>query len=423
VRETPRVERSDLFRPEVLIYRREKSLSTAVISQSSAVKTMVWSSIGLMCLALLVLCLIRYKETNSARGILEPKSPSQKIRAPIEAIVASVAITEGEIVVKGQTVMTLSTLILNGNGESPQFLNIQRLKLAQESLAKELAMDERLYKSELARGSLSVATSEKSLSSLRLEATLLGQQEVLSSSHLKSLKSLLKSSNISQSQFDRELLTHLSVERERNLVVSKIYTAESKIADGLLQLDLFNLGFESKQLKTFSEQRRVAGEIRNLDQETFISIQALQGGIIASLAVETGSPVSAGQALLTILPNHQDLKATLFVPSSIIGKIHTEQELLLDFDAFPVSEFGYTGATVVQISGATLDPRETLLPISGLSEPVFKVIAELEKHYVEGAEVFPLVSGIQFSADFVIENLSLLELIFRPVLQLKGKIL
>jgi membrane fusion protein len=190
-----------------------------------------------------------------------------------------------------------------------------------------------------------------------------------------------------------------------------------------LQLDLFNLGFESKQLKAFSEQRRVAGEIRNLDQETFISIQALQGGIIASLAVETGSPVSAGQALLTILPNHQDLKATLFVPSSIIGKIHTEQELLLDFDAFPVSEFGYTGATVVQISGATLDPRETLLPISGLSEPVFKVIAELEKHYVEGAEVFPLVSGIQFSADFVIESLSLLELIFRPVLQLKGKIL
>ncbi|MFT6056391.1 MAG: membrane fusion protein [Pseudohongiellaceae bacterium] len=376
-----------------------------------------------MCLALLVLCLIRYKETNSARGILEPKSPSQKIRAPIEAIVTSVAITEGELVAKGQTVMTLSTLILNGNGESPQFSNIQRLKLAQESLAKELAMDERLYKSELARGSLSVAASEKSLSSLRLEATLLAQQEALSSSHLKSLASLLENSNISQSQFDRELLTHLSVERERNLVLSKINTAESEIADGLLQLDFFNLGFENKQLKAFSEKRRVASEIRNLDQETFISIQALQGGIVASLAVETGSSVSAGQALLTILPSHQDVKATLFVPSSIIGKIHTEQELLLGFDAFPVSEFGYTSATVVRISGATLDPRETLLPIPGLSEPVFKVIAELEKHYVEGAEVFPLVSGIQFSADFVMENLSLLEFIFRPVLQLKGKIL
>ncbi|MFT4886742.1 MAG: membrane fusion protein [Pseudohongiellaceae bacterium] len=423
MREAPRVERSELFRPEVLIYRRDKSLSTAVISQSSAIKTMVWSSIGLMCLALLVLCLIRYKETNSARGILEPKSPSQKIRAPIEAIVTSVAITEGELVAKGQTVMTLSTLILNGNGESPQFSNIQRLKLAQESLAKELAMDERLYKSELARGSLSVAASEKSLSSLRLEATLLAQQEALSSSHLKSLASLLENSNISQSQFDRELLTHLSVERERNLVLSKINTAESEIADGLLQLDFFNLGFENKQLKAFSEKRRVASEIRNLDQETFISIQALQGGIVASLAVETGSSVSAGQALLTILPSHQDVKATLFVPSSIIGKIHTEQELLLGFDAFPVSEFGYTSATVVRISGATLDPRETLLPIPGLSEPVFKVIAELEKHYVEGAEVFPLVSGIQFSADFVMENLSLLEFIFRPVLQLKGKIL
>jgi membrane fusion protein len=423
MRETPRVERSELFRPEVLIYRRQKSLSTAVISQSSAVKTMAWSSIGLMCLALLVLCLIRYKETNSARGILEPKSASQKIKAPSEAIVSSIAITEGELVEKGQTVMTLSTLILNGNGESPQFSNIQRLKLAQESLAKELAMDERLYKRELVRGSLSVAASEKSLSSLRLEATLLGQQEILSSNHVKSLTSLLKHSNISQSRFDRELLTHLSVERERNLVLSKINTAEAEIADGLLQLDLLDLGFESKQSKVLSEGRRVAGEIRNLDQETFISIQALQTGIVASVAVEAGSPVSRGQALLTILPNHQDLKATLFVPSSVIGKIHTEQELLLGFDAFPVSEFGYTSATVVQISGATLDPRETLLPIPGLNEPVYKVIAELEKHYVEGAEVFPLVSGIQFSADFVMENLSLLEFIFRPVLQLKGKIL
>lgn len=417
------VQPSELFRPEVLIYRRGKTLSRAVISQSSAVKTMVWSSIGLMCLALLVLCLIRYKVTVSARGILEPKSSSQKIKAPADAVVALIAVTEGELVEKGQTVMTLSTTILNGNGESQEFSNLRGLRLIEEGLIKELAMNEGLFKAETARLALNIVASENTISSLRLEATLLARQEELSSGHLESLARLLKYSSISQSQFDRELLNHLSIERDVNSMASKIKIEESLIEDGSLQSELLVIGFENKQSKIIDEVLRIANEIRDLNQETSISILALQSGVVASLAVETGSAVSKGLTLLTILPNHRDLKATLFVPSSVIGKIHTEQDLLLGFDAFPVSEFGYTSAKVVMISGASLDPREALLPVSGLNEPVFKVIAELEKHYVEGAEVFPLVSGVQFSADFVIEDLALLEFIFKPVLQLKGKIL
>lgn len=415
--------RDELFRAEVLAHRRERNFSTAVISQSSAVKFMVWSSIGLMCLALLVLCLIRYKETVSARGILEPKSPSQKIKSPVDAIVASVAVAEGELVEKGQIVMTLSTMTLNGNGESQQFLKINKLRLAEQNLAKEMAITDGVLLGESARLALSVDALKNELSSLRLEAALLSKQESLSSSRLESLRTLLKHSNISQSQFDSELLNHLSIERDRNSAASKIDAARSGIEDGLLQLDLLIIGSENARSKVINERLLITSEIRDLGQETSISIQALETGIVASLAVEEGSAVSTGLTLLTILPNNQDLKATLFVPSSVIGKIHTEQELLLEFDAFPASEFGYTTAKVTAISGASLDPRETLLPVVGLNEPIFRVIAVLDKHYVEGVETYPLVNGIQFSADFVIENLSLLEFIFRPVLRLRGRIL
>lgn len=416
-------ERVELFRPEVLVYRREKSLSGAVISQSSAVKFMVWTSIGLMCFALFTLGLIRYKETESARGILEPKFPSQKLKSPVAAVVSTVYILEGEQVKKGQTLMKLSTLVLNGNGRSQQHREIEGLKLEKISLSQELIIGERLYKAEKARIYLNTKYLKETIARLRVEAKLLEQQEDLSSANLASLQRLLKQANVSQSQFDRERLNHLSIERERNAFESKIRESESETADGLLQLDLVALGFENKQEKINSEVLRVARAIENLGQETSISIQALQDGVVASLAVETGAPVSIGQTLMTILPGYQDLQATLFVPSSLIGKIHTEQELLLAFDSFPVSEFGFTSAAVTAISRAPLDPREVLLPVSGLSEPVFKVIAELDKHYVDGVETYPLISGIQFSADFVLENLSLLEFIFRPVLRLKGKVL
>lgn len=421
--EADSTERSELFRPEVLIYRREKTISSAVISQSSAVKTMVWCSIGLMCLALLVLCLIRYKETESARGILEHKSPSQQIKSPNSAVVALVTVTEGELVDKGQTLMTLSTVILNGGGESQQSSTIRRLRLKEESLETQLVMDERLYKAESERHSLSIAALALTISGFELEADLLAKQEMLSRNNIQALEQLLNSSNISRSQFDRELLKHLGIERERNSVEGKAHAAKSKLEDGTLQQELLVLAYEDKQLKVSNEVQQVANEIVDLYQQTSISIQALESGVVASLAVESGASVSAGQMLLTILPNQQSLQATIFVPSRLIGKIHTEQKLLLKFDAFPISKFGYTSASVIMISTGSLDPRETLLPVPGLNEPVFKVIAELEKHYVEGPETFPLVSGIQFSADFVMEDLSLLEFIFKPVLKLKGKIL
>jgi|TARA_B110000483_G_scaffold43099_2_gene53781 membrane fusion protein len=416
-------ERRELFRPEVLIYRREKTISSAVISQSSAVKIMVWGSIGLMCFALLVLCLIRYKETESARGMLQHTAPSQQIKSPNSAVVALVTVTEGELVDKGQTLMRLSTVILNGSGESRQSSTIRRLRLKEESLEMQLDMDERLYKAESERHSLSIASLAFTISGLELEADLLAKQEALSRSNIQALAHLLNNSNISQSQFDRELLKHLGIEREKNSVESRIYAAKSELEDGTLQLGLLVLDYEDKQFKVANEARQLANEIIDLHQGTSISIQALESGVVASLAVETGSSVSAGQILLTILPNQQSLQATIFVPSRLIGRIQEEQELLLEFDAFPISKFGYTTASVVMISTGPLDPRETLLPVPGLNEPVFKVIAELEKYYVEGPETFPLVSGIQFSADFVMEDLSLLEFIFKPVLKLKGKIL
>ena len=321
--------------------------------------------------------------------MLQHTAPSQQIKSPNSAVVALVTVTEGELVDKGQTLMRLSTVILNGSGESRQSSTIRRLRLKEESLEMQLDMDERLYKAESERHSLSIASLAFTISGLELEADLLAKQEALSRSNIQALAHLLNNSNISQSQFDRELLKHLGIEREKNSVESRIYAAKSELEDGTLQLGLLVLDYEDKQFKVANEARQLANEIIDLHQGTSISIQALESGVVASLAVETGSSVSAGQILLTILPNQQSLQATIFVPSRLIGRIQEEQELLLEFDAFPISKFGYTTASVVMISTGPLDPRETLLPVPGLNEPVFKVIAELEKYYVEGPETFP----------------------------------
>lgn len=416
-------ERNELFRPQAVFYQQEKKTGAAVIIQSSAIRTFVWSSIGLLALVLLVLFFIRYKETQPARGILEHSLASIKVKSPASASVVNIPIREGDIVRKGQTLMVLSTDILDGQGNNQKHAVIERLFIDQQELTKKAELEKRHFAIEYQRLATSTNSLRAAAEVLKIEANLLSQQMVISENVLSSLDQLLQSANISQAQYDNESASNLDLAREQNNIEGREIEISSDLMDRELQLELLKLNFDTQRLENEKQQLRITKEIDSLQQQTQITIQAPQDGVVTSLAVERSSPVSLGQTLVIMAPENGELKATLFVPSTVIGRIHTEQELLLALDAFPITEFGYIHGSVTAISRAPLDPRETLLPVAGLTEPVFKVSAKLNQNYIEGPDTYPLLSGLQLSANFVIEDLSLLEFIFKPVLKLKGKLI
>ena len=63
-----------------------------------------------------------------------------------------------------------------------------------------------------------------------------------------------------------------------------------------------------------------------------------------------------------------------------------------------------------------------MIPVSHHAEPVFPVLVKPDQHYVEGSDIYPLQAGLLLEADFVIAEMSLVELIFKPVLSLRGKL-
>jgi membrane fusion protein len=143
---------------------------------------------------------------------------------------------------------------------------------------------------------------------------------------------------------------------------------------------------------------------------------------VASIIVAAGDAVGSGQPLLYVQPARESLRGEVYVPSSIVGKLAPGQELLLRYDGFAVESYGRYGATISEISRASVDPREHLLPVGIRGEPVFRVVIQPAQHYVEGDDIYPLQPGLHFSADFVIAEMSLMEFIFRPVLKLQGKV-
>ena len=163
-------------------------------------------------------------------------------------------------------------------------------------------------------------------------------------------------------------------------------------------------------------------EIDILDHQERFTVVAEDRGVVAALAIEAGQPVSPGQLLLRINPVSPQLQAIIYVPSRVLGKLATGQELMLSYDAYDYRYYGRYQAVVTQISRASLDPRELLLPVPGISEPVFKVLASLNEQTVEGPDIARLQAGMLLNADFITAEMSLAAFIFKPLLRLRGRI-
>jgi membrane fusion protein len=92
------------------------------------------------------------------------------------------------------------------------------------------------------------------------------------------------------------------------------------------------------------------------------------------------------------------------------------------YEAFPYQRFGLYRGEIVQFSKSVLLPNEVNMPVP-VSEPVYQVHVKLDSQAVNayGSEVM-LQSGMLLSADIVLEQRSLLNWLFEPILSLRGRL-
>ena len=147
-------------------------------------------------------------------------------------------------------------------------------------------------------------------------------------------------------------------------------------------------------------------------------IRAPMAGIVTNIAVNRGQSVAADAPLATVLPKGSGMHVELLVPTRAIGFLTKGQEVVLRYEAFPYERFGqYRG--VITESAATVEAgRPRGQPHrqgpSRVSEPGDR------RRGARGE--FPLRPGMLVNADLLLEKRTLLEWVFEPVLQLKGRL-
>jgi membrane fusion protein len=179
---------------------------------------------------------------------------------------------------------------------------------------------------------------------------------------------------------------------------------------------------------------RVDGEVaqqltdidRQLDQLTLQKAQALAAGgysvkapidgRIAVLQVAVGDRAEPTQPMLTILPDQSDLYAELFIPTRSIAFVQKLDDVRIMYDALPVQKFGATHGRVLSVSETTLAPQD-VKNAPKLTEPVYKVVVALDRQTVSafGRDI-PLQSGMELSADIILEHRKVIEWVLEPLL-------
>jgi hemolysin D len=105
--------------------------------------------------------------------------------------------------------------------------------------------------------------------------------------------------------------------------------------------------------------------IKAKQQVGLTTLRAPISGTIQQLNVHTlGGVVSPGQALLTIVPDNQQIMVEASVKNQDIGFIHVGQEAQVKIGAFDFTRFGAINGTVVSISRDVVDLTPTAPPQS-----------------------------------------------------------
>ena len=411
---------SALFRKEVLESKQLNWLGGVSLSQPLK----IWVLVGLMTTStLLIVCFLfvgEYTRRSRVTGQLVPDLGLSVIVSPTDGVVGRLFPNEGDRVNADDALSVINVPRVTTEGNDTLSIVRTGLDRRQESIQQ-------------------LGRSQSS----RTEAQILGviRQRDLSAKELdqitKEIETRREQVRIGRETEDRfkqvaddKYVSQLQVNQQQQAVLEFLNMQQLLERQSLsIRRNLTQLEQELQELQAQKSGILAAtsGDLAKLDQERVqeeangqLSIRAPLDGMVANRLIEPGQAVTAGQPILSLLPQGSQLQAQLFVPSSAVGFIEPGDRVLLRYQAFPYQKFGHHGGSVIRVSYSSILPSKNG---KDDGEPYYRVIVALDTQTVTAyGKSEPLRPGMKLDADILGERRKLYEWALEPLFSLRGKL-
>jgi membrane fusion protein len=404
-----------LFRKEALEHSRprlEGDVSLAV--------PLSWQILGhLFGVTLLVIVVFLstadYARIETVAGQISPRDGLISVVPPRNGVVSELAVKEGDVVVKGQPLATLSSDDILANGETGSEQIDQVLLGQEESLDAQLRFARAASQAERNRLQSQINGAEHEIRSFEQQA---GLQRALVSSAQTDIdrgRELAERGFLSSRDLARREENLLLRRQQLEQLRQSIGRQYSIIAEAQAQLRQVAAS-EGREANSLANERRgFAKERSRVQAETSFLLRAPVAGQITALQVRAGTAASGSQPLMLIVPKDSELMAELYVPTTAIGSIRVGQTMLLAIDSYPAQQFGLVAATLVSVASAPVR-RSTSNQGGMVAYTVLARINPKGSFLVLGR--YRLVPGMTLNARIVTEKRSLLDWLFAPIRRL-----
>jgi len=411
-----------LFRQEAVDALREKFLGEATIARPLPMWVMTLLAAGAAALMIAVAIWGQYTRRERVEGYLQLDVGAAKVSISDAGRVAELMVREGQEIQQGAPMLKLSLDRSTAASSSTSALVTGELSQRRGSLEKEQVQLQELAGQQLQQVRKKIADLQNEIGQIDVEIRLQGKRVASAQETAKHYQQLGKDkfySDIAVRQkqdeaTDQEMRLQ-TLKRQRSAVDRELSAA--KLEEPSIALRARNQAEQVNRQISELQQSLAQEDAR---RETII--QAPITGVVTNIAVSAGQSVAADTPFATILPAGSHLQADLLVPTRAIGFVTKGKEVILRYEAFPYERFGQYRAVITDVSQTVWSPGDKIGPLT-VREAAYRITAKLDKQTVSamGQEI-PLRSGMLVNADILLEKRSLLEWIFEPVLQLRGRL-
>jgi HlyD family secretion protein len=384
-------------------------------------------------------------------GNLVVQSSVKAIQHPTGGVIAEIKVDNGKHVAAGDLLVRLDpTQTQAGLQATSKQLDEQRAKIARLTAERD-GLDQPEFPPELTSrmnedSVRAVIASENALFKAR-QSTTKSQKDLLqgriaqytdeiagmqSQSDSKTKQIDLINSELSgvQELYDKRLvpLTRLTslqreaarIDGERGQMTSSIAETKSKIGEAQLQIVKTDQDFRSEVVKDLGETQGKEGELSEKlvaarDQLNRIEMRAPTSGVIHQLQVHTiGGVVKAGETIMEIVPDSDELQVEAHVQPKDIDHVHMGQDAFVRFSAFNQRTTPQLTGQVAFVSADTTVDQHNPNGQAAAFYTVRVVMSEEERRRLGDVQLIP---GMQAEGFMQTGKRTMMSFLMKPIME------
>ncbi len=348
------------------------------------------------------------EEVTRGQGSIIPSSREQIIQTLDAGILKSMQVKEGDIVEKGQVLLTLddtrTSAILRESEAKVANLEAIRARLKAEAYSTELSFPEGL--------STELVTRETTVYKIRKDA----------------LKSGIDNLQQSNALLDREISITKPIVAQGAMSAVELLRMERQSADIQLQIDekknkyLTEAGAELVKTEAELAQARenMAGRADPVERAL---IRAPLRGIVKNIRINTvGGVISAGQDIMEIVPLEDQLLVEAYISPRDVAYVRAGMPALVKLTAYDYAIYGGLEGVVTLVSPDTLHDQKRPSDLKlNQDEAFYRVLVTTQSSHLtdKNEKELPVIPGMIASVDIKTGEKTVFQYLIKPITRMK----